>query len=35
MGTGGKAAGSSTHPSSAEVKNTWSYSSTPPYIFMA
>jgi hypothetical protein len=22
-------------PSSAEVKNTWSYTSTPPYVFMA
>jgi hypothetical protein len=22
------------HPSSAEVKNTWSYNSIPPYVFM-
>jgi hypothetical protein len=22
-------------PSSAEVKNAWSYTSTPPYVFMA
>jgi hypothetical protein len=22
-------------PSSAEVKNVWSYTSTPPYVFMA
>jgi len=23
------------HPSSAEIKNAWSYTSTPPYVFMA
>jgi hypothetical protein len=26
---------SSESPSSAEVKNAWSYTSTPPYLFMA
>jgi hypothetical protein len=38
MSTGGKAAGVwsyHSHPSSAEVKNTWNYTSTPQYIFMS
>jgi hypothetical protein len=27
--------GDHSHPSSVEVKNAWSYTTTPPYIFMA
>jgi hypothetical protein len=43
MGTGGSFSGAKrpgreadhSHPTSVEVKNTWIYTSTPPYVFMA
>jgi hypothetical protein len=38
VGTGGSSPAREVHhtlPSSAEVKNAWSYTSTPPYVFMA
>jgi len=35
MGTGDSVlGGKAANPSSAEINNVWSYTSTPPYVFM-